>query len=96
MVVHSVMKSMEPPVSAEMSQIAKNLAKIDKENINNIAEYLFTKSQYGTQLSKMVHKPFLHPYLNVISIVITIIIKFTNFIFKVKILNSQSKPTINI
>lgn len=31
MVVHSAMNSMEPPVSAEMSQIAKNLARIDKE-----------------------------------------------------------------
>lgn len=33
-VVHSVMNSMEPSVSAEMSQIAKNLTRINKEKKN--------------------------------------------------------------
>lgn len=47
MVVHSVMNSMEPPVSAEMSQIAKNLARIkNNKKLNNS-----TNSQVGTKHS---------------------------------------------
>lgn len=45
------MNSMEPPVSAEMSQIANNLASINKEKKPIISEYLFTKSQFGTEHS---------------------------------------------
>lgn len=51
MVVHSVMNSMEPPVSAEMSQIAKNLRRIDKEEKNKFSEYLILKAHFSMKHS---------------------------------------------
>lgn len=55
MVVHSVMNSMEPPVSAEMSQIAKNLSRIDKEKRNNKSDIIvsLTLSLY---FNHIIHK----------------------------------------